>query len=249
MDAAYFCVVKKSAGQTGWQRVGFQQYHEDVKIHDDFAVREHGVLLIHRHPWKNDKAESELGVSREDLQIVSGKVPDDEFDEDDSSEQGFSNIDPLFRVDLDELTQGPGFINQLARIAVSIHRVILTAIFYTPLNLIYTLAGIPKALMQTPPALCLLALLVRQLVGKIILNASMPVLETEEKDAAIDVLAMVKQWVTKFLSTTFPTAVSLYDAFVHLRSDMYIIICGVFCGLACTHMSKSTLLVGIEGEL
>ncbi len=68
---------------------------------------------------------------------------------------------------------------------------------------------------------------------------------------AIDVLAMAKQWVTNMVSSTFPTAVGLYDTFVHLRSDMYIVICGVFCGLVWTHLSppSSIIITGTTDEL
>jgi hypothetical protein len=80
-------------------------------------------------------------------------------------------------------------------------------------------------------------LVLRQIVGKRILNAGIPQRDAEERDSGIDVVALVKQWVINFVSTSFPNAVSFYDAFSHLRSDMYIIMCGVFFGLAWTHMS------------
>jgi len=221
--------------------VGLQQYHEDVKIYSNLALNDFGIPLIHRGLWDdNDK-----GGSLETLQADSSShdsaedpVCENEFEDLEEEVEKIANIDPLFRVDLDHLTKGPGLLNWLARGAVSVHRFVLKLVFYTPISIIQTLVGIPKALMQSPPALCLLALLLRHLVGKTILRAGLPLSDGDDKNSAIDVLTMAKQWATKFLSSTFPTAVVLYDAFVHLRSDMYIIVCGVFCGMAWTHMSQ-----------
>jgi hypothetical protein len=98
------------------------------------------------------------------------------------------------------------------------------------------------ALMKMPPALFLIALVLRQIVGKMILGANIPDPkpdESEEKNN-IEVIGMAKNFVKSFLTTNFPTVYALYDGFVHLRSDMYIVICGVFCGLAWSHLSPPT---------
>ena len=202
------------------------------------ALKEYGIPLIHRNLWNKKTRESDLNLLDVETPLPAGEILKDEFEEDLDQEDTVPNIDPLFRVDFDELTKGPGLLFQLARGAIYVHRLVLMVVYYAPLSILQTLAGIPRALVQTPPALCLLALVLRQIVGKIILKAGIPVRDVEEKDSAIDVLAMAKQYVTKFLSSAFPTAVGLYDAFVHLRSDMYIVICGLFCGMAWTHMSQ-----------
>jgi hypothetical protein len=226
--------------------VGLQQYHEDVKIHNNLALNEYGIPFIHRNPWKDNRSDSGLKLLQVEPSSKTQDTFQDEFEEDLDEQDYVPNIDPVFGVDLDEVTKGPGLLNQLARGAIAVHRLVLMLVYYTPRNILQTLVGIPRALMQTPPALCLLALILRQLVGKMILKAGVPVLDVEEKDSAIDVLAMVKQWVTKFMSSTFPTAVGVYDVFVHLRSDMYIVICGVFCGMAWTHMSQYSH-IAVEG--
>jgi hypothetical protein len=216
--------------------VGFQQYHEDVRIHDQLVFKEYGIPLIHGTPWKNDDSIS--GVESLESEAVDEKSDlEDEFEAENLEASLGGNIDPFFRVDLDELTKGTGILYQLARGAVSLHRLILQLVYHTPKSIFYSLLVLPQALMQTPPALCLVALVLRQIVGKRILNAGIPQRDAEERDSGIDVVALVKQWVINFVSTSFPNAVSFYDAFSHLRSDMYIIMCGVFFGLAWTHMS------------
>jgi hypothetical protein len=219
--------------------VGFQQYHEDVRIHDQLVFKEYGIPLIHGTgtSWKNDDATS--GVESLDSEAVYEKSDlEDEFQENLEASVG-GTIDPLFRVDLDELTKGSGILYQLARGAVSLHRLILQLVYHTPKSIFYSLLALPQSLLQTPPALCLVALVLRQIVGKRILNAGIPQPVAEEKDSGIDVVALVKQGVINFVSTSFPNAVSFYDAFSHLRSDMYIVMCGVFFGLAWTHMSTN----------
>ena len=221
--------------------VGLQQYHEDVQIHDQFAYKEHGIPLWNGKlkgdsGFKTIPTESSLGDTEED-------IFHDEFDTMDEDLKPAGNIDPLFGVDLDDLTKGPGILNQLARGAVSIHRLILQLFYFIPKSIIMSLISIPQALLETPPALCLVALGLRQIVGKRILGAGIPSVEDDEKDSGFDLAVMAKKYMTSFISSTFPTSVVVFDAFSYLRSDMYIIMCGVFCGLAWTHMSSDKAVI------
>jgi hypothetical protein len=157
------------------------------------------------------------------------------------------NIDPLFRVDLDELTKGPGILNQLARGAIAVHRMILWLLYYTPIHVMNTLLAIPVALIKMPPALFLIALVLRQIVGKVILGAHIPEKDNPEDKNNIEVIGMVKNVIKNFFATSFPTLTWAYDVFVHLRSDMYIVLCGVFCGMAWSHLTVP--IVKMEGSL
>ena len=97
-----------------------------------------------------------------------------------------------------------------------------------------------------------MALILRQFVSKKVLGASLPNAgeggdnEKSIKDAGggIDVLSMIKNVATSFLANTFPTLVTMYEAFTHLRSDMYVILCGVFFGLAWSQLLAPEVIGG-----
>jgi hypothetical protein len=135
----------------------------------------------------------------------------------------------------------------LARGAVNIHRLILRVFYYLPMSVLRTMIAIPQQLLATPPALCIVSLFVRQ-AAKLVFGANLPDPARSKKDTK-DVLGMMRQSVMTFLSNSFPTAVSLYDIWTHLRSDMYVILCGVFVGLAYTHHIGSDESYGISDEL
>lgn len=221
--------------------VSLQNYHPAVHSEATFAIVQHGVPIIHRSLGPVAVSEKAAPLDQTDILPLDDTV--DEFEED--SEKA-SNVDPVFGVDLDEVTQGPGIMNQLARGAVGAHRTILYFIYYLPMNLMSSFAGIPQALMRSPPALCIIALILRHVVGKAILGARLPDM-ANANDKGIDVLAMAKNFVTKFLSTSFPTAIIAYDAFTHLRSDMYVVLCGVFTGLIYVHMTTTTRVLESGG--
>jgi hypothetical protein len=243
--------------------VGLQQHHEEVQIHTQFALVEHGIPLIHRSLWNQRSSDKDTNASKKSS-IILGSLLDstttntrttgDEDEFQDSMEEDMyyePNIDPLFKVDLDELTKGPGVLYVLARGAIVVHRLFLWAVYYAPKAFFTTVLEIPRALLRTPPMLCLIALVLRQIVATKLLGAGIPIPvgNDKPKDTAIDVLAMAKQYVMNMLSSTFPTAVGLYDTFVHLRSDMYIVICGVFCGLVWAHLAPIGIVVGTTDEL
>jgi hypothetical protein len=155
----------------------------------------------------------------------------DEFDTVGSDDVDYvPNIDPLFRVDLDEITRGPGIVNQLGRGAVKIHRMILYVLWELP----WRLFALPAQLIRYPPVLCLAALCIRQLIAKVVLGAALPTAIEEDvrttKEMA-DILTMIKNTVKSTVAGAFPTAVTAFEAFQLLRVDMYVLLCGVFVGL------------------
>jgi hypothetical protein len=219
--------------------IAFQPFQETVIVSNDHTVSQYGIPLIHRslsYPLAALDNQKDRLLD-DDLHNLYGEQEDiaDEFQK--VPEHGYvPNIDPLFRIDLDEYTKGSGIISTLGRGAVRVHRFTLQMVWYTPLSLVYSIVGIPQALMETPPLLCVVALTLRQVVGKAILGANIVAAPEEKVDSTIDIVNMAKKFVTNFLSTSFPTAISIWDAVSHLRQDMYVILCGVFCGLAWNHL-------------
>ena len=99
--------------------------------------------------------------------------------------------------------------------------------------------------MQSPPGLFFAALILRQVVGKGV-GAGIPNVSEEEggdsaKQNNIEVISMAKNFVKNFFATSFPTLVTLYDVYTHVRTDMYVVLCGVFFGLAWTHLGNDAL--------
>lgn len=232
--------------------VGIQQFHVDVDVRTQVAVREYGVPFVQRNPWhplkpiatgKDNKAtlEEKIGSSSS---ISNTRDLQDEFGDD--TEYIPPNIDPIFGVDLDDMTKGSGFLNQMARGAISIHRLLLWIFYYAPVGFLGSILSIPAAFIQSPPALFLVAVVLRQVVGHAVLGASIPGSSGDDgsdgkKQNSIEVLSMAKNFVKNFFMTTFPTVVKLYDAYLHLKADMYVVLCGVFFGLAWTHLYNDAL--------
>lgn len=226
--------------------VGVHQFHTEIDVRTQVAVQEYGVPFLQRSPWQpltpiatrkdsEETLEEKLSLSSP---LAGAADSQDEFEEIIDEEYNPPNIDPIFRVDLDELTKGPGLLNQMARGALSIHRLILWLIYYGPVGFFGAILSIPTTFIQSPPALFMVAVFLRQIVGKGLLGAVIP--EDLGADSAdknnIEILSMAKNFVKNFFTTTFPTLVTLYDVFVHLKADMYVVLCGVFFGLAWTHL-------------
>jgi hypothetical protein len=143
------------------------------------------------------------------------------------------NIDPLFRVDLDELTAGPGIVNVAARLAVKVHRSIMYLLVVMPLSIIKSIFALPSALMTNPPILFLLSVVIRY-VGRDLLGARLPDLNAVQGDSAeekgTDLIGSAKSMATNFLSSSFPAAAKLLEVFSDAKQDMFVILCGVFVG-------------------
>lgn len=234
--------------------VGIQQFHVDIDVRTKVAVQEYGLPFLQRNPWHPLKPITTEKDSKQTLaeKLSSSSPPSlsrdliDEFDGESEEEYTPPNIDPIFRIDLDELTKGPGFLNQMARGAISIHRLILWFFYYAPIGFIGAILSIPTAFIHSPPALFLAAVILRQVVGKGVLGATIPEDSEDDEDGAkkqnnIEVMAMAKNFIKNFFMTTFPTLVKLYDAYLHLKADMYVVLCGVFFGLAWSHLQSDSL--------
>lgn len=229
----------------GWNQVVLYE----VTIHRQLAPVQHGVGLLNRvkafsseltfeDPAKLLDTDSDEWSETTQEEFASHGVEEEEY---------ISNIDPLFQVDLDLLTKGDGIFYMLARGAVSIHRLILRVLYYMPMSIFRAVIAIPRQLVMTPPVLCIVSLVIRQ-AARLLFGAKLPDPANSKKDSK-DVLGMMRQTVMTFLSNSFPTLVSLYDVWTHLRADMYVILCGVFVGLAYTHHIGSDESYGISDEL
>ena len=211
--------------------VGYQQtVHTTVTVHRQLAPQQHGIGLLQAFGPASKLKDSKAFLIENQAEWSSSER-EDEFDvmEDNLYEV---NIDPLFGMDLDFMTKGDGILYTLARGAVSCHRVLLFLFYYFPIKIFLALLHIPQTLLATPPVLALVAIVVRQL-AKRVFGAALPI--PEKETAKEDVLGMIKNGVMSFLSSSFPTVVGFYDAFTHLTSDMFVMLCGVFLGLAWTH--------------
>lgn len=160
-----------------------------------------------------------------------------------------SNIDPLFRIDLDEIVRGKtGIVFSAARLAIQIHRQLLYLLFTLPTVFVQNIWSFPQTLMSNPPILFLCALIIRY-IGKHIFGASTPdwdiLLDSEiEMGGELsngastgatsmvdgDFLSMGKNFVLNFMKTTFPNLCMICTMLKDVRSDMYIILCGLLLG-------------------
>ena len=225
--------------------VGLQHADDTIIVNRDFAPKQFTFQKL--NPWSSKKSTIKNLESDSNDAYARGLSEQDEFHVggDDADDDYVPNIDPLFQVDLDELTSGPGILPQLARGAVKIHRMFL----YIPLQVF----SLPRHLLKFPPVMCLVALTLRQVVAKLVLGAKLP--ENIEEDVRnskemTDVLTMIKNAVKSTVSSTFPTAVSMFEGFQHLRADMYVMLCGVFVGLLYSSwMIQETSTAGLEEDL
>jgi hypothetical protein len=183
----------------------------------------------------------------------SGKyAEEDEFGDSKSKPAGASsettkeaNIDPLFGVDFDQLTDGSGIFFAVARFAVSIHRTLCYLFYLLPLSILYAILAGPKKLFVNPPVLFLCSVIIRY-VGKHVLGGEIPKLDDmvqaevkggtdvkkEKPDlASTDFLSMGKNFAANYIKTNFPKVVMVFTIFKDARADMFVVLCGLFIGL------------------
>jgi hypothetical protein len=161
---------------------------------------------------------------------------------------GQPSVDPLFGVDLDLYTRGDSLYAAAARLAVRLHRMNLAAFYYLPRRLFFYVVGTFYQLAKSPPLLCLIAVAVRQVVGKLVLGAKLPppkALAGEE--AQKEVTNIIFQAVKGFFLRSFPTVFTLFDVFSHLKNDMYVVLCGLLVGLALRHSVLAPAPDGVGG--
>jgi len=243
--------------------VGLQQQQIDyfdgalLTVHSELAPRRQlgGLALVQK--WTMGSADEEaskpsgkkpVGVDDE-WQATTTTLEHDEFADvgRDSCESESSNLDPLFQVDLDKLTEGPGLYMWLARGAIRLHRLNLAIFWYGPRGFFLGLADWLFSLTTSPPVLCVLAIIIRQLVGKVVLGAKLPS-KVEDETQHKDVMSMIKLFISNFLFKSFPTATHLYDVWTHVRADMYVLLCGVFVGMAYSHNAAAGSPFGGKGS-
>lgn len=232
--------------------VGLQQPRfEHVAVYTDIAPRTQGLKIFSFGKSQPPKINKEIGRQLEldvDDEDYHHKATTDSIARLDTDED--DKIDPLFGVDLDALTQGPGLYFWMGRFAVKVHRMNLAVLYYFPLRVVNFFVTTFQQLLKVPPILCLSALVIRQLIGKTILGAKLP---AKVVDAAehVDIMSTVKKFITQFAMNTFPTAATIYDAWSHLRADIYVVLFGLLVGIAWNH-SKQVVMdtaVGFEPPL
>lgn len=204
--------------------VGLQQHAGTSVVHADLAPREFGLNL-----WARSAPIASPRLDTGYDGWTGEMVLEDEFGQDVTEEK--ENLDPLFGVDLDQLTKGSGLYLWLARRAVQMHRLNLRIFYYGPINVVNGIVNALKSLLVTPPLLCLVALTIRQFVGKTVLGAKLPD-KTENGEQAKEVISMAKNFIKSFALRAFPNAATAYSTWTSLRADMYVILCGVLVGLA-----------------
>jgi hypothetical protein len=223
--------------------IGMQQHHDygdDLIVHADFAPRQHGLQIVQKMKVPSFITKMMEKKAVVEKRILDGEVQEDvpfidEFaDDDDKIDDTPDNLDPLFGIDLDKITAGPGALLFLARGAIFLHRLNLKIFYYLPRKIFGTIYGTIQQLVNTPPIMALTAITVRQLIGKVILGAKLPVKVKDEKKKT-DVMSMVMNMVKTFILGAFPTLVSIYDGWTHLRADIYVVLCGLFVGVVWHH--------------
>lgn len=233
---------------------------ELIKVHTELAPKtldqrfQQGVqYYTNKYYYKTGKD----GAIDTDNDLYNKNTNDeqDEFDDasnDSNRELLEANIDPLFGIDLDKLTAGTGLYFMIARFAVGCHRVNLAMFYYLPIRIYNTIINSIYQLISSPPLFCLMAITIRQIVGKLILGAhNVPKIKGSSesdnnatKKEGNDILTMIKNVAGSFITKSFPTAALLYDIWSHVRLDMYVILFGFLIGVAYTHtMPKSPVSI------
>jgi hypothetical protein len=208
------------------------EYRGDLTVHQTLAPQEELKLwqMVSAAPSASSVVKDPLLEDASTTAYVP--IEEDEFATADDGPNEV-NLDPLFGLDLDAVTAGPGLLMILGRMAIAVHRLNLSIFYYFPLRMWANLLG----LLSSPPVLCLAALVIRQ--GSNLLGGKLP--KNTANDAKTsssppqDVVTMAKNFVGGFIGKAFPTATKLYDAWTHLRSDMYVVLCGLFVGLVWHH--------------
>ncbi len=240
--------------------VGIQNHalvQQDVpNVHMDLFFVDNGIALFGAKQDSGASIASQDTLSGIDdkVDIPGISVEEDEFDDVNEKKpagataSSEANIDPLFGVDFDKLTAGPGIFMMAARFAVSIHRSFTYFCYTLPLSILYSFLAIPKRLFVHPPIWFLFAVFIRY-IGKHVLGGEIPALDDlleaeakadeppEEKPdlassiASTNFLAMGTNFVKNFIKTNFPVLALLFTMLKDARTDMFVILCGFFIGL------------------
>ncbi|GKY99971.1 hypothetical protein MPSEU_000950700 [Mayamaea pseudoterrestris] len=213
----------------GWQ----QNAVLTASVHTQLAPRQVGLHILKRNSNKLiDKWSSWTGASAALDEKTQALLQEDEFGDakvnyDDPIKA--ENIDWPFGVDLDMLTQADTIINRFARVAIFIHRSFVKLLFM-PMTFASNIISGFAQLLTIPPLLCIVALLIRQFVGKVILGAKLPDRKPPDESEGKDVVSMGTSFVKSFITKAFPKVFTVYDAWSHLRTDMFVVLCGLIVG-------------------
>lgn len=238
--------------------VGLQgrlDYGSNIVVHTDLAPREMKFLdaipaFLRPKPAAESTATKETDV-QEDYVALEEKIVDEFADESKPHIVSDGNLDPLFGVDLDKMTQGPGLYMTMARLAVSVHRVNLALFYYAPKKVILGIISFVKTLILMPPLLAIIALFLRQVLGNNVLGAILPKI-SEDETQGIDVVSTMLNTAKNFVSGMFPRASGFYRGWMMLRADMYVVTCGLVVGLAWQHgrlLDLTPPLLGTDEDL
>ena len=177
----------------------------------------------------------------------SSPVGADEISSTDGS--SFDNIDPIFRVDLDEFTQGSGFLLAAARLAVRCHRLLVHLCLTLPMKTIRSVLSIPLNFLSNPPVLFLAALFIRYVGGTVLGGKTSgndggrpsvvdgvegeDVGKTKGGSGGLpDIMGIGKGMVKGYVRKNFPSVVLLFSVLTEAKNDMMIVLCGMMLGLA-----------------
>eukprot|EP00978_Attheya_sp_CCMP212_P001804 scaffold3722_cov48-Attheya_sp.AAC.3 len=202
----------------------------------------------------DDATMRDLLQQKKDASLLTDQEEDDEFSSgkpkgvDAAAEGGervHVNLDPIFQVDLDAVTSGPGLLMMLARWAVVMHRLFLSAVFYGPKRFLSNLLTLPMNLWASPPWVFVFSLVLRFL-GKHVLRGGLPDLDATgnliytntgggggggENSKNLDLVDMAVRTAKEWIAKSFPNIVMIITIFMDARTDMYIVLCGLLVGL------------------
>jgi len=246
--------------------VGIQNHiivkQEVPYVHVNLSYVDHGIGA--KKIFGKSASDKQSALTDFDATGAEVLSDDDEFGDSQSKPAGASseptkeaNIDPLFGVDFDQLTDGSGIFFAVARFAVSIHRTLCYLFYLLPLSIMHAILAGPKKLFVNPPVLFLCSVIIRY-VGKHVLGGEIPKLddmveaevkggkdEKKEKPdlASTDFVSMGKNFAVNYAKTNFPKVVMAFTIFKDARADMFIVLCGLFVGLiAPTNFMRSGIL-------
>ena len=203
----------------------------------------------------------------EDNSLLPKGVSASEFDDDDDDmgdgKDTFSPpvIDPIFRVDLDDLlrnSQLPAPINFCAKFAIGFHRMWVRYLWTIPTSVVTSVLYSPKTLidswMANPPIFLFISLLIRMIVRLLLGNAS-SLSDEEDEDGGgggkkkdnLDVLGKIKDTALNYATSSFPKTILVLKTLKEVVTvDMYVILCGLLVGLV-VPLVKEDLGLGKSG--
>lgn len=237
--------------QTGLEQHSHIVWEEGMVV-NELSVKESRILSYLQYKKEDESALKSFTMDDHSPDVGIGE--DDEFSTDEFSTEYFNAesekiIDPIFRMDLDELTQGPSFLNKIARIAVRCHRALFAMVIFFP----QTLLSIPNAILTTKcyPYFFFISAFLRQssaLIGATIPPKNEDEEDSNKKDLVTMMIAGAKDMIGKSVPG-FSLLKSLYNFFQEGRDDMMVVFCGLLFGLALPLMKMDSVDYGNREEL